>query len=182
MPERVRRRPPRWLLVTAGAVAVLATVVVAIVRSIGPASWEQAAIHMAPEFANLVLPDHPYDKTRYPGPQTDKWHPTLQGISLEAVYNEGQTLDTIQHRVEAATGRLGLLPPLCRQVDAAQGYKLSGQLSRDGMLGCSIFDTDRHSVGWLYAKRDDLRITVRLSFGEGRGSLSWPGIDKDDLP
>lgn len=182
MPERERRRPPRWLLVTAGAVVVLTTVVVAIVRSIGPEPWEQAAIDMAREFRILALPPDPSYVDPFGPPDNGKWSRPLEGISTRVTYREGQTLDSIQQSAETATDRLGLYPAVCIQVGAEEGYERSGSRSRDGMLGCSIFDADKHPVGWLEATQDGEQTTVWLTFGEGRRPLRWVGVQPEDLP
>jgi hypothetical protein len=182
-PHTAAHRPRRRrLLIALGALVVVAGIAIAVVRSITTPAWEQAAIDMAPEFRRLALPADPDSGRRYPDPQPDKWRPALQGISVEATYDDGQTLDSVQHQVEDATRLLGLRPAACVQVDAERGYELTGQRTLDGMLGCSIFDAGKHPVGVLEATQNGAQTTVWISFGEGRGTLAWMHLDPDDLP
>lgn len=181
-PHAAAHRPRRRrLLIALGALVVVAGVAIVVVRSVTTPAWEQAAIDMAPEFRRLALPAHPTEAISL-SRQTDKWRSAPEGVSVDVTYREGQTLDSIQRSVESATEKLGLLPPVCIQVDAEEGYERTGHRTRDGMLGCSIFDADRHAVGLVQGEQDGERTTVWLDFGAGSGTLGWMHLDPDDLP
>ncbi|MFF1530588.1 hypothetical protein [Cellulomonas sp. NPDC058312] len=166
-----------------GVVAVLIGVPVGLVihdRRAEP--WEQEALFTAGPFARMITAGA--DRVeRWPNPQTRKYGRYLEGVTAEAVFWTGLTLDDVEDRVAEAVRVLDLGDPLCIQLDAGPDTdELTGRQSASGAMGCNFLDRDGHALGGLSAWQDGAQVTVFLTYGPGRGYREWPGITPTEKP
>ncbi|MFF1530586.1 hypothetical protein [Cellulomonas sp. NPDC058312] len=179
-PGHPRRRPRGGCLVALGVVGVVAVLIGVpvglVILERRPEAWEREALLTASPFARIVTAgaDRVEGRSR---PQTQKFGRYLEGVSTEAVFWTGLTLDDVADRVAEAVQALDLGDPLCIQLDAGpDAYELTARQSATGALWCNVFDRDSHALGAVIAWQDGAQVTVLITYGPGRGYREWPGI------